>query len=185
MLIYETVLTTKKDDRLNIAPMGISFLDDNTILVLPFKSSHTYEVLRDTGVAVVNFVDNVEIIALSVLGDEVFPWEPASRIDGWILKDAYMFFEAKVKSFKEDPLRARFELEILYKETRRTPLLFNRASFVVIEGAILVSRINLYPKDKIVSFFKEYELVVFNTGGEREIRAWKYLVDFLKGEGFL
>ncbi len=181
MLIYEVVLTTKLKDRFNIAPMGISFLEEDVVLVSPFKSSHTYELLKETGVAVVNFVDNVEIIALSVLSDEFFPCDPAERIDGWILKEAYMYYEVKARAFRETSLRCHFEMEILLRRERRIPKMFNRASFAVIEGAILVSRFNLYPPDKIRAFFKEYEPIVLKTGGEKEIRAWGYLVDFLRG----
>lgn len=185
MLIYETVLTTKRGDKMNIAPMGVHVVNEKTLLVFPFKTSHTYRLLKDTGVAVVNFVDNVEIIARTVLSDEIFPWDPAEKVDGWVLRDAYMYFEVKSKNIKEDDLKACFEMEVLLKRERRVPLIFNRASFAVIEGAIILSRLSLYEKEEVVNFFKMLQSLVFKTGGERELRAWNFLIDFLRGEGIL
>jgi len=183
--IYEAVLTTKWGNKLNIAPMGIRFKDGDNLTLFVFKTSHTHEFLRNTGVAVVNFVDNVEIIAKSVISDEVFPWDPAEKIDGWVLRDAYLYFEVRSRDYRDCGLMGLYEMEILLKRERRVPLLFNRASFAVIEGAIKVSRLGLYDREEIASFFRSYESVVLKTGGDREIRAWEYLVGFLRKEGIL
>lgn len=185
MLIYETVLTTKQGNRMNIAPMGIHIINEKSLLIFPFKTSHTYRLLKDTGVAVVNFVDNVEIIAKTVLCDEVFPWDPAEKIEGWVLRDAYMYFELKSKGFNEDDLKACFEMEILLKRERRVPLIFNRASFAVIEGAIILSRLSLYKREEVANFFKTYQPLVLKTGGDKELRAWNFMIDFLKEEGIM
>ena len=63
--------------------------------------------------------------------------------------------------------------------------MFNRARFLVIEGAILVSRLGIYPEKKITDFFRDNERIVFKTGGDKEKRAWVYLRDFLRSEGLL
>ncbi len=184
-MIYEVVLTTKRESEFNIAPMGIKFLDERSLLVSPFKTSHTYEFLRTTGEAVINFVDNVEIIAKSVVGDPIFPWDYAEVIDGWVLKDAYMYLEVRVCSVSESDKRADFRAEILLERKIRIPYIFNRARFLVIEGSILVSRLGIYPPERITRFFRDSERVVFKTGGDVEKRAWNYLKDFLKSEGLL
>ncbi len=184
-MIYEVVLTTKRGSEFNIAPMGIRFLEDRYLLISPFKTSDTYEFLKATGEAVVNFVDNVEIIAKSVILDPVFPWDSAEVVDGWVLKDAYMYMEVKVCSILEGKNKANFKAKVLLERVRRAPCIFNRARFLVIEGAILVSRLGIYPEKKITDFFRNKERIVFKTGGDKEKRAWVYLRDFLRSEGLL
>ena len=180
-MVFEAVVTTKRDDRFNIAPMGIKFIGKNTVLISPYNTSHTYVNLRDTGEGVVNFTDNVEIFARSVTSDIIFPWCPAKFIEGWILEDAYMYLEVKVKSFYENQERGYFEAQILDKQERRVPYVFNRARSIVVEAAILVSRLRIYPRGEIERFFSDNEKVILKTGGMREIEAWKYLVSVLRG----
>ncbi|MBC7239817.1 MAG: DUF447 family protein, partial [Chloroflexi bacterium] len=115
----------------------------------------------------------------------VFPWDPAEKVDGWVLRDAYMYFEVRSVDYKDIGSRGLFRMEILLKKTRRVPFLFNRASFAVIEGAIKVSRLGVYREEEIASFFRIFEPIVLKTGGEREMRAWNFLVSFLKKEGIL
>ncbi len=181
-MIYETIVTTKFEGRFNIAPMGVSFPQAGMVSISPYNTSHTYINLSRTGVAVVNFVDNVELFAHSVVTDEIFPWFPAERVDGWVLEGAYMYFEVRVRDICWGKERSCFLCEVLCEGRRRYPYIFNRAQALVIEAAILVSRLKIYPREKILTFFSEYEGVVLKTGGLTEKRAWQYLKAFL-GDG--
>jgi len=181
-LVFEVVITTKKDDIFNIAPMGIKLIGENTVLMSPYNTSHTYLNLRDTGEGVINFTDNVEIFARSVTSDIIFPWCPAKFIEGWILEDAYMYLEVKVKNSYDNQDRVYFKAQILDKQERRIPYMFNRARSLVVEAAILMSRVKICSKEKIDSFFFNNEAIVLKTGGRKEIAAWEYLVSILKKE---
>ncbi len=58
--------------------------------------------------------------------------------------------------------------------------MFNRAQALVVEAAILISRLSMYSREDILKFFRENERVVFKTGSLVERRAWKYLKRFLE-----
>ena len=54
---------------------------------------------------------------------------------------------------------------------------FNRAQSAVIEAAILVSRLNILPKDKIINEMKYLKIAVEKTAGPKEKEAWLWLTD--------
>ncbi len=179
-MIYEAIVTTKMKERFNIAPMGVEFTADGMVVISPYTTSHTYVNLLRTGVAVVNFVDNVEIFAHAVVTDEVFPWFPAATVDGWVLEDAYMYLEVGVKMARLGMERSSFFCEVFCDVKKRYPRMFNRAQALVVEAAILISRLSMYSREDILKFFRENERVVFKTGSLVERRAWKYLKRFLE-----
>ena len=67
-MIHEVIVTTKDSkDKINIAPMGIRWLNDNhnskKIIISPFKPSTTLDNLMITKKAVINFIDDVRVFA--------------------------------------------------------------------------------------------------------------------------
>ena len=57
---------------------------------------------------------------------------------------------------------------------------FNRAQAAVIELAVLVSRLNILPKDKIMSEIKYLKIAIDKTAGERELQAWNWLTETIE-----
>ena len=54
---------------------------------------------------------------------------------------------------------------------------FNRAQAAVIELAVLVSRLERLPKDKVLSEMAYLQIAIDKTAGERELQAWGWLVE--------
>lgn len=53
---------------------------------------------------------------------------------------------------------------------------FNRAQAAVIEGAILVSRLSMLPREKVEGEMQYLGVAVQKTAGPREREAWSWLV---------
>ena len=57
---------------------------------------------------------------------------------------------------------------------------FNRAQAAVIEGAILVSRLDLLPREKIEREIAYLEIAVGKTAGPAEREAWDWLTEAVR-----
>jgi len=57
---------------------------------------------------------------------------------------------------------------------------FNRAQAAIIEGAVLVSRLNLLSREKIETEMAYLQIAVDKTAGPREREAWEWLRDAVK-----
>jgi hypothetical protein len=54
---------------------------------------------------------------------------------------------------------------------------FNRAQAAVLECAVLVSRLEMLPPEKIEAELKYLEIAISKTAGEREKEAWGWLME--------
>jgi len=57
---------------------------------------------------------------------------------------------------------------------------FNRAQAAVIEAAILVSRLEMLPRDKIEKEIAYLQIAVGKTAGTAEQEAWQWLIDLVE-----
>tara|TARA_B100001123_G_C15118905_1_gene950511 strand:+ start:431 stop:982 length:552 start_codon:yes stop_codon:yes gene_type:complete len=175
-MIRESILiTTDLKNKPHIAPMGIIF-QEKKLIISPFIPSKTYLNLKENPFAVINFTDNVDIFANSLLGKKDFKILPTKKIKSFYLKDSLSFLEIKVIKFIENKVRPRFECKILKTTTLNSFKGFNRAQFSVIEAAILVSRINMISIKKIKKEIKYLKIGIEKTAGKVEKKAWKKLM---------
>jgi hypothetical protein len=56
----------------------------------------------------------------------------------------------------------------------------NRAKAAVVEGAILVSRLLMLPREKIEAEIAYLEIAISKTAGEAEREAWAWLMDAVR-----
>lgn len=179
-MIFETVVVTQGGDgRFHVAPMGIR--EQGGLFVLaPFRPSTTLENLRATAQAVINMTDDVSIIAGCLTGRREWPLVPVERVRGARLEGALSHFEAEVVRVEEDELRPRFFCKVVYEEMHRPFRGFNRAQAAVVEAAILVSRLHMLPPEKIEREIEYLSIAMEKTAGEREWRAWSWLMEKIK-----
>ena len=179
-MIYETIITTvNADGGIHIAPMGIH--DHGELMVLaPFRPSTTLENLTRTGEAVVNLTDNVAIFAGCVTGRRDWPTYNATTIGGGVLEAALAHVEVKVQRMEDDELRPRFYCKPCHRETHAPFAGFNRAQAAVVEAAILVTRLNRLPAEKVDREIEYLAIAVEKTAGEREQQAWQWLMDVVE-----
>ncbi len=176
MIIESIITTASADGTTHIAPMGVIWRDGHPILA-PFRPSVTLDNLMRGGCAVINHTDDVRVFAGCLTGRRDWPLRPAERIDGKVLVDALTHQELIVERVEEDALRPRFHCRVLHEVAHGAFQGFNRAQAAVIEAAILVSRLNLLPRDKIESEIAYLEIAVAKTAGPREREAWGWLTE--------
>jgi hypothetical protein len=182
-LIVETVVTTKNaKGEVHIAPLGLIAEGDNWVLA-PYRPSRTLDNLREVPFAVASHTDDVRVFAGCITGRKSWPTRPADEIDGAVLEGAVSHWELAVDRVTEDDVRPRFSCRVVHKATHRPWGGFNRAQGAVLECAVLVSRLNMLPPEKIEAELKYLEIAILKTAGAREAEAWGWLMERIAAWG--
>lgn len=186
-MIVESVVTTQNENGdINLAPIGI-VVDDrfdwdaavgSTVQLRPFAPSTTRDNLEVHGCGVINFVDDVLLIAQTALNLQPVPppLVPARRISGMAIGTACSSFEFRVQSMTQEGSRWYVNCEILQGNLQRVFPGYNRAQFAILETTILATRMDWLPVDVVRRQRTEYRELVNKTAGAREREAWE-LVD--------
>ncbi len=188
LIIEGVITTTNRQGTVNVAPMGPRLLDPDfdRLELRPFKSSNTYRNLLEVPEGVFHVVDDVELIARSVVGDISPPMRPAGSVRGMVLEGACRYYELRVEEIDDRRERTSIRARTVARGRLRDFLGFNRARHAVVEAAILVSRIGILPFDEITRELERLAVLVEKTGGEVERRAFAFLeshVASASGEG--
>jgi hypothetical protein len=85
--------------------------------------------------------------------------------------------EVVLERAEEDMQRPRLHCRELIRTTHAPFRGFNRAQAAVIEGAILVSRLDMLPREKIDSELEYLSIAIGKTAGPRELEAWGWLIE--------
>jgi uncharacterized protein len=171
-LIRECVVTTlNAAGEPHLAPLGLIEEGDRWI-VAPFRPSTTLANLELCAKATASFIDAAEIFAGFVTG--LRDW-PLVDVQGWPaprLEAALSHAELEVESIVADELRPRFRCVVRRIETHRPFLGMNRAKAAVLEAAVLATRLNMLPREKIDSEIAYLRIAIEKTAGPAERAAW-------------
>lgn len=183
MRILEGIVTTVSvDESINIAPMGPYVTDDMARLVFrPYQTAQTYRNLKHHGEGVFHITDDVLLLARAAL-ESIEPQPamfPASKVHGYVIKDACRFFEFRVDSLDDRDERTRIDATVVNQGQMRDFFGFNRAKHAVIEAAILATRTQFLPLDSIAAEFGKLAEIVKKTGGDQEQQAFEFLECYL------
>jgi hypothetical protein len=178
-MIRETIVTTLNDDgSVHVAPMGVHEAGEE-LVIAPFRPSTTLENLRRSGQAIVNATDDVRVFAGCLTGHVRWPTQPASVVQGRYLEAALVHEEVEAVRVEDDPVRPRFFCRRLKIEQHGPFRGFNRAQAAIIEAAILLSRVDRLPAERIDREMKYLSIAVEKTAGEREQTAWRWILEEL------
>jgi hypothetical protein len=75
----------------------------------------------------------------------------------------------------EDPQRPTLRLARVHEAVHSAFPGFNRAQAAVIEGAVLVSRLHLLPREKVEGELAYLQIAIDRTAGPEELEAWGWL----------
>lgn len=176
-MIRETVVTSSAEDgHIHIAPMGIHERGEYLVLA-PFRPSRSLDNMLRDRCAVINYTDDVRIIAGCLTGRHLWPLRPATRIKGARLKNTLAHTEVLVEEVEDDALRPRLLCRAVHEEQHAPFRGFNRAQAAVVEAAILVSRLHMLPWQKIQSEIEYLAIAVSKTAGPHEQQAWDWLME--------
>jgi len=173
--IRETIVTTiGATGQVHIAPIGI-IVDGNGFVIAPFRPSATLENLRTVPFAIANYTDDVRVFAGCLTGHRDWPTTASRCVPVPRLASALAHAELEVVSVTEHAERPRFACRVVHRETHAPFEGFNRAKAAVVEAAILVSRLDLLPRDKIEQEMAYLEIAIGKTSGTAEREAWEWL----------
>lgn len=175
-MIRETVVTSRAaDGSTHIAPMGLHERGEYLVLA-PFRPSGTLTNVLREGCAVVNYTDDVRVIAGCLTGRHQWPLTQNEQIPGMRLRDALSHTELRLERSEEDNHRTWLWLRPVHEAVHAPFRGFNRAQMSVLEAAILVSRLHMLPWEKVTRELEYLEIGLRKTAGPRELEAWDWLM---------
>lgn len=176
-MIRETiVITSDREGRAHIAPIGLIAEDDDWIIA-PFRPSTTLDNLQAVPFATASHTDDVRIFAGCLTGRRDWPTVASEEVPVPRLAGALAHAELAVAEVRDDPQRPRFRCRVV-RLTSHAPFEgFNRAKAAVLEAAILVSRLHMLPRERIERELSLLQSAVDKTAGPQEREAWAWLMD--------
>ncbi|MBS4049879.1 MAG: DUF447 family protein [Methylomonas sp.] len=179
-MIQETIVTSiSASGTVHIAPMGVH-VEGDSFVILPFKPSTTLNNIVQTGHAVMNHCDDVRIFAGCLTGRRDWPLKPCESIAGYYLADTLTHIELSMLRLEDDPIRPRLACKAVHTGMHRPFPGFNRAQFAVLEAAILLSRLDRLPWQKIQTELDYLRIAVDKCAGDRELEAWGWLMQAME-----
>jgi hypothetical protein len=176
-MIRETIVTTiSAAGAVHIAPFGI-IADGEGWIIAPFHPSVTIDNLRAVPFCVASYTDDVRIFAGCLTGRRDWATVPSLEVPVPRLAAALAHAELAVTSVTEDPQRPRFHCRVVHQASHAPFGGLNRAKAAVLEAAILVSRLDLLPRDKVEQEMAYLATAVSKTAGPAELEAWEWLVE--------
>jgi uncharacterized protein len=174
-MIRETVVTTvDAAGRAHIAPLGL-IADGDKWVIAPFQPSTTLENLRVVPFAVANYIDDVRIFAGCLTGRRDWPVVALDDFPVPRLLAALTHAELGVDHIEEHEQRPRFVCRVL-RQAQHAPFEgMNRAKAAVLELAVLASRLDFLPREKIETEMAYLKIAVDKTAGPDEAEAWNWL----------
>jgi hypothetical protein len=178
-MILETIVTTQNLEGIaHIAPMGIH-VDGDSFIILPFKPSKTLDNFLQTKTGVINYCDDVRVFAGCLTGRKNWPLINAEKIIGKVLACALAHTEVEIDRIEEDEVRPKLFCKTKHSINHAPFNGFNRAQFSVLEAAILISRLEMLPLQKIEAEINYLSIGFHKTAGERELEAWGWTMEVL------
>jgi uncharacterized protein len=176
-MIRETVVSTvNQNGEAHLAPLGIIAQGDGWIIA-PFHPSTTLNNLRSVPFAVANFTDDVRVFAGCLTGRRQWQTVSCDEFPVPRIADTLAHAELVVTHISEDEQRPRFHCRVQRNVTHAPFKGFNRAQAAVIEAAILVSRLNMLPRDKVEREISYLEIAISKTASLIEAEAWSWLME--------
>jgi hypothetical protein len=176
-MIRETIVTTANAaGDVHMAPLGL-IADGDGWIIAPFHPSKTLDNLRAVPFAVANYTDDVRVFAGCLTGRRRWPTAASDEVPVQRLAGALAHAELAVERVTGDAQRPRFHCRVLRVVSHAPFLGFNRAQAAVIEAAILVSRLDMLPREKVEQEIAYLEIAIGKTAGDAEREAWGWLME--------
>jgi hypothetical protein len=176
MIRESIIITANADGSAHIAPLGVIWQDEVPVLA-PFHPSTTLANLRARPYATINYTDDVRIFAGCLTRRRDWPVVMGERLPVHRLAASLSHLEMEVTAVADDPQRPRFTGRIVHEASHAAFRGFNRAQSAVVEAAILVSRLNMLPPEKINSEINYLSIAIQKTAGPAELEAWGWLME--------
>lgn len=179
-MILETIITTQDvDGNTHVTPFGVQ-KQDGFVVISPYKPSTTLANILSTDVAVMNLTDDVRVFAGALTKRVAWQLQAVNHVAGHRLQNTLSHQELKLVKVIDDAMRPQLIMQVLHEENHRAFAGFNRAKAAVIELAVLVSRLNRLPMEKITQEMQYLQIAMDKTAGVAEKEAWAWLVEAIQ-----
>lgn len=176
-MIYETIISTvDAADQAHVAPFGIQKQGD-LIVISPYRPSTTLDNILATKTAVMNLTDDVRVFAGAVARIHAHELTPATQVQGYRLLNTLSHQELTLVEMVDDVQRPQLLMQVVHQEMHQPFAGFNRAQAAVIELAVLATRLQRLPQEKVQIERQYLQIAMDKTAGPREWKAWQWLVD--------
>ncbi|AEH07031.1 DUF447 domain-containing protein [Methanothermococcus okinawensis] len=188
----EVVITSKnnKDNSNNRAPIGIFIKGNKEIVMHLYEGSHTYNNLKDEDYFIIN-ICSPYLIAKSVLDDNGnYGYLEYNNCSIPYLKESYKIYLAKITNRKIIESKNEYGSSkimivrssvVLDKDINILPIKpYNRAEGLIVEMAILYSRLNIVNDEKrknIKDEMEHYFKTIKKVGTKRYIELGKKFLE--------
>lgn len=180
-MIRETIVTTLSPEGApHVAPMGATPIEGGWLLQ-PFRPSTTLDNFLAGRCGVINLTDDARVFAGCVTKRRTdWPTLPTEAIPSVRLETAYAHHELRVEQVEDDGERPKLHCRIVREVNHRPFAGLNRAIAAVLEGAVLVSRLSMLPREKIESELAYLQIAIDKTAGPDELEAWGWLLEAVR-----
>jgi len=176
-MICETIIVSVDvDGAAHVTPFGVKHEGDH-IVISPFKPSKTLSNILATESATMNLTDDVRIFAGALTKRQPWTLLQAKKVNGFRLENCLNHVELSLVEVREDAERPQLVMQPVETQYHAAFQGFNRAQAAVIELAVLASRLQILPAEKVESELKYLQIAIDKTAGERELEAWGWLND--------
>lgn len=183
-VITEAVLTTVNSNKTpHFAAVGIKLTADRAEFYL-YKSSKTAENLINTKKGVINITDSALHIVKSALAEPDFEVKKTADTGCFYLKDSCRYLEFNYAEAVDKKEKYFIRADIISRKNLREYRGFNRASNLLVEAAVMASRIGIScRREEVKNFLEKKRRIIIKTAGEDEIKCYNFLKKYLKYPG--
>ncbi|PNG26121.1 DUF447 domain-containing protein [Methylocella silvestris] len=175
-MIREVVVTTMNvSGAPHLAPLG-AIADGEGWILAPFRPSTTLDNLKAVPFAVANYIDDARVFAGLVTGRRDWPLQKTIEGRPPRLAGALAHAQLTVIDVEDHIQRPRFRCRVASVETHAPFEGLNRAKNAVLEGAVLITRLNMLPREKIDGELAYLSIAIEKTAGPDEREAWSWLI---------
>lgn len=175
--ILETIVATRNEDgSFHVRPYGLH-RDGADWIFLPFRPSPAIANVQRHPFLTVSAPSDVRVIAGFLTGRDHWPMVAADKIDGERLEDTTGHMELEAVDFQDDPVRPRFRCKVVHEVAHKAVTGFNRAQHAVLEAAILSTRLERLPRDKVESEMAYLQIAIDKCAGPDEYEAWTWVLE--------
>ncbi|ADQ14383.1 DUF447 domain-containing protein [Halanaerobium hydrogeniformans] len=179
-MIIETVMTSldSKND-LNFSAIGVEFVKDKVIFY-PYKNTTTAENILATKKGTVNIVDRSYYLILAALSEPEFAVDKTD-LGNYYLKDCCYYYEFKLSAISDLGKKYKLTANITAQKSRNDFIGLNRAENLLLEAAIIASRIGITKKTKeLKNYLAENREIIFKTGDQKSKESYLFLKKYLQ-----
>lgn len=174
-MIFETIITSADlAGNPQVAPFGIRY-EGEYVVISPYKPSVTLENILATKCATMNLTDDVRVFAGVICKNDYLPPLQPNSHAAPRLADCLAHVELALVELRDDATRPQLIMKKVAEFNHKAFAGFNRAQAAVIELAVLVSRLQMLPKEKVMTERTYLQIAIDKTAGEHEIEAWRWL----------